>query len=182
MMKHFAAALLVSMLAPAVTSAETPYSPKKSSPSALIQHAVYDKVPIRMTQWNVTGTRQVVNGKRLDFEQSYDVPYWDMVQFFEDAYKNKQAVSVLDPDVFPHAKNPELKVYGTHSKGDVTFFSLGHPDLPYKFELQIRPDDQSKAVVVIQNAVYSNIYSGTMPARVGFKPAGKTAEIPFRWN
>ena len=181
-MKRILPVLFLATLWAANAHADTPYSPKKSSPSALIQGAMYDRVPIKLLQWNVTGTRSVVKGSRLDFEQSYDVPYWDMVAFFEDAYKNKKAVSILDPDVFPNAKNPELKVYGTHSRGDATFFTLGHPDLPYRFQLEIRSDDQSNAVVVIQNAVYSAIYSGTMPARIGFKPAGKAAEIPFRWN
>ena len=65
---------------------------------------------------------------------------------------------------------------------DQTNFTLGSPDLPYTFRLVVKPNDQSKAVVMLHNAVYANLYGGTMPARVGFKPAGDVATIAFQWE
>lgn len=162
--------------------AQQPYSPKKLSPSDVIQPATYERVPIRLPNYEVTSTRSVVDGNRLDFEQSYNVDFWDLIEFFESSYKERKPVSVLDPAVFPNANAPDLIVYGKHNTGGVANFTLGHPSLPYRFNLIVRSDDQSKAVVVIKNAVFSLIYSGLMPARAGFKPAGKTDEIPFRWN
>ena len=173
---------LASLAVASAAAAQTPYAPKKQAPSALIRPATYDRVPIRLKDWEVVQTRSVVNGQRLDFEQSYDVPYWDLVDYFEDAFKHQKPVSVLDPQMFPNARNPELRVYGTAKKGDRTLFTLGHPDLPYRFQLEVYSDDQSKAVVVIQNAVFSALYSGTMPARAPSKPAGNAEPVPFRFD
>lgn len=179
----FVATLATITLAATAVSAEQPYSPKKLSISDVIQPATYEAAPIRLPpEFRMTGTRSVVDGPRLDFEMSYDVDYWALVEYFEDHWKNRKPVSVLDPDVFPHAKNAELLIYGTHSNGASTFFTLGHPDLPYRFRLEIRSDDQSKAIVVVRNAVYSMVYGGVMPARTAFKPAGKADPVRFRWN
>ncbi len=174
-------ALAISLLFVSTAQAQ-PYSPKKMSPSELIQPATYERVPIRLKKWNVETTRSVVNGKRLDFEQTYDVDFWELVDYFEQAFEKREPVSILDPEVFPHANTPELIVYGRHGSGDYRNFTLGNPDLPYRFTLRVRPDDRSRAVVTIANAVYSAVYSGTMPARTPFKPAGKAKPIRFRWN
>lgn len=163
-------------------SAEAPYTPKKASIGDLIKQASYDRVPIKIPDFRLTNTRSVVNKQRLDFELSYDVDYWELIEWFEQHHKDHQPVSILDPEVFPNAKAPELRVYGKSGRGDFMKFTLGHPDLPYRFDLRIRPDEQSKAVVVVQNAIYSAIYSGLMPARAPFVPAGKTKTIPFRFN
>ena len=163
-------------------AADTPSSPRKASISDLIKTATYDRVPIRLNEFTLTNTRSVVNKQRLDFELTYDVNYWDLVAWFETHYKEKQPVSILDPDIFPNAKAPELRVYGKSGAGDQMNFTLGNPELPYRFDIRLRPNEQSKAVVTVHNAINSMIYSGLMPARAPFAPAGKTNTIPFRWN
>lgn len=163
-------------------TAQTPYSAKKLPPSEVIQTAAYERVPIKLMNWEVESTRSVMNRSRLDFEQTYDVDYWEMVDYFEKAFHSRDPVSILDPDVFPHAKTPELTIYGKHGSGDYRNFTLGNRDLPYRFTIEIRPDDRSRAVVTITNAVFSVVYGGTMPARAPFKPAGKAKPVRFRWN
>ncbi len=183
-MKTWATALILmaGTCCAATAFAEAPYSPKKTSIGDVIKTATYDTVPIKLSEFKLVATRSVVVKRRLDFELSYDVDYWELIEWFEASYKAKKFVSVLDPSIFPNAKAPELRVYGKSGSGDLMKFTLGNPDLPYRFDLSVRPDEQSKAVVVVQNAVYSAIYSGLMPARSPFAPAGKTKSIPFRWN
>ena len=183
-MKNWSCALflLTGMLCTSTVSAETPYSPKKASISEIIKSATYDRVPIQLTEFRLLGTRSVVHKQRLDFELSYDVDYWELIEWFETHYKERQPVTVLDPDIFPNAKSPELRVYGMSGSGDRMKFTLGNPDLPYRFDLRVHPDEQSKAIVTVHNAVYSAIYSGLMPARAPFTPAGKANPIAFRWN
>lgn len=162
-------------------AAEPPYAPRKLDASQLLNPSTYQHAPIRLDQWTLVGTDTVAHHSRLDFELRYDVDYWEMIEFFEDAWKHRKPVTVLDPDVFPNAKNPELIVFGTMVNGDKSRFTLGHPDLPYRFTIDVRPDDNAKAVVVVHNAIYSIIYSGVMPARTPFRPSG-AKEVPFRWN
>lgn len=170
------------MLTAQVATAQSPYAPQKASISDIIKPATYERVPIKLPEFQLVNTRMVVNKKRLDFELSYEVDYWELVEWFEAQWKAKKFVSILDPNIFPNANAPELRVYGKSGSGDFMKFTLGNPELPYRFDIRVRPDEQSKAVVVVQNAIYSVVYSGLMPARASFKPAGKTKEIPFRWN
>lgn len=173
--------LLASLIA-VDASAEAPYVPRQASPSQLIQAASYDEVPIQISMFPLVATRSVAAKGRIDFEQTYDVMVWDFVKSFEDAAEKQAAVAMLDASVFPNANHAELRVYGKGHHGEEVYFTLGHPDLPYTFRITVRGDDQSKAVVVIRNAVFAKVYGGTMPARVGFKPAGDGPTIPFLWE
>lgn len=183
-MKHWIVALLtVTMLgAASQASAQSAYSPKKASIADLIQPATYSRVPVHLLEHNPVRSTTVYDRGRLDFQSSYDVPYWDLISWIEERRSANKPITRLDPEAFPNANSPELKVFGSANVGTGMSFTLGNIELPYRISITIYPDDQSKAVVVVQNSVYALIYSGGVPARAPFKPAGNAKEIRFRWN
>ena len=175
------AALLTLAAAPA--SAETPYSAKAASISQLIQPARFKEVPIAFPDFTLTNTKSVATPHgRLDYELYYDVDYWEFVEWMEKNFRESKMVSALNTDVFPYVASRELKIVGRGESNGYMRFSMSSPQLPYRFDLRIRSDDQSKAVVVFGNALFATIYSGVTPSRAPFKPAGETRRIRFRWN
>ncbi len=183
-MKSIVAALVAAafLVGPITASANPPYAPKAATPSSLIQSSGYEEIPIKIILFDAIATRNVVNKGRVDFEQSYDVMMWDFVTAMEEAAKQQTAVAVVDASIIPNARKSELRVYGKSSNNNGMRFTLGSPDFPYTFQIDVSGDDQSKAVVTVRNATFAMIYGGTMPARVGFKPAGNAPEIPFRFE
>ena len=173
---------LLVMFATATAAAQTPYSAKKMSRSQLIKMATFDRAPVKL-EYPLISTRQAPDTRgRMNFEQTYDIPFTEFMETMEAAFKGKKPMSALDPARFPYAKTPQLIVYGFGQTGDGTRqITLGHKDVPFRVLLHIVPDEQNRAKVVIRNTVFSSIYSGVMPARTPFRPVGSDP-VSFRWN
>ena len=162
------------------TAQDKPYSAKVASYSSLLKPASYRESPLQL-QYTLVEARQVVRGPRLDFEHVYNVPYEQFVEEMTRAYTDQIAVSALRPGAIPYLQTSELFVFGMNETRDRGLrFTLGLKDVAMRFSFDVTPD-QNRTVVTIHNAVFSELYSGVMPARAGYKP--KDAEsVSFRWN
>src|SRR5690606_19108555 len=129
----------------------------------------YRESPLQL-KYPLLETRQVVRGPRLDFEHVYDVPYETFVKEMTDAYENHKPVSTLRPGAIPYLNVRELFIHGVNYNADnVLRLNLGIKDMPLRFSMDIVPD-QNRTIVTIHNAFFSELYSGVMPARAGYKP------------
>lgn len=172
--------LVVLLLSAPVVAQEKPYSARPADFSTLIKPATYRESPLQL-KYTLVETRQVVRGPRLDFEHVYDVPYDTFVKEMTEAYENHQPVSALRPGAIPYLNVRELFVHGVNYTGkDILRFNLGIKDMPLRFSLDVVPD-QNRTIVTIHNAFFSELYSGVMPARAGYKPKDARS-VPFRWN
>ncbi|MEZ4458901.1 MAG: hypothetical protein R3E66_04085 [bacterium] len=155
------------------------YSPKAADWSSLLKPANYSESPLKL-EFPELERRRVVNGSRVDFEHVYDVEYTELILYLESAYKEQRPVAAFRPGAIPYANVREALVLGTQS-GSVVKYTIGAVDLPIRFQIELRPD-REHTIVTFQNTVFSQLYSGVMPARVGYKPKDSTKQIPFRWN
>lgn len=181
MLKLKLAVLSLAMALPALASAQgAPYSPKAADYSSLLKPASYKESPLQLP-YPLIEARQVVNGPRLDFEHVYDVPYMQLIDELEKAFKGQEPLTMLRPGAIPYLNNAELYVMGISQtpSGDRRIV-LGMKDVALRFSFDVI-SDSGRSIVVIQNAIYSQLYSGVMPARAGYKPADAQS-VPFRWN
>ena len=165
-----------------LTAQETPYSPIKKDPGSLISLGTFSRSPVKLNDFTLVETKEVLVKNRLDFQQTYDVQFWDLVESMEKSYETRKPVSVLDEELVPNAKGGVLYIIGMGQTGKgATRLTLGDKNLPYKFVMDITPDDQSRAIVTVQSTVRSMIYGGSHPARAAFRPVG-AKRVKFRWE
>lgn len=177
-MKFLLVALLLAL--PTFASAQgAPYSPKAADWSSLLKPASYVESPLRLSYPEVE-RRRVVNGARMDFEHVYDVEYTELVQAFELAYKDRTPIMAFRPGAIPYANVTEALIVGIPTRGTARY-TIGALSLPLRFTIELRPE-QNRTVVTFQNSLSTQLYSGVMPVRVGYKPQDSKKQIPFRWN
>ena len=165
--------LLLLAFTNSVFAQDKPYTPKAASVGTLIQSSSYQESPILLS-FEELERKTVVNGRRLDFEHTYKVAYSEILDYFIAAFKEQKEISALRPEVVPHF------VVGIAPAGDTARFTLGSKEIPIRFTIDVRPDGYN-SVVTVQNAVFSQLFSGIMPARAGYKPTD-AKEVSFRWN
>lgn len=158
---------------------DKPYSPKPADWSSLLTPASYVESPLEL-EFPKIETRRVVNGARIDFEDVYDVDYTQLIIYLDNAYKNQTPVAVFRAGAIPYSNAKEAIVIGVQA-GNSVKYTIGSRDLPLRFTIEVRPD-KNHTIVTLQNAISSQLYSGLMPARAGYKPKDSTKQIPFRWN
>ncbi len=171
--------LILLAIAPAAFAQEKPYSPKPTDWSSLLKPATFKESPLQL-EFQEVEKRRVVNGTRLDFEHVYDIEFTELVKYFDEAYKERKTIKAFRPGAIPYANVSDAMVLGMQT-GNVVRYTIGAVDLPIRFSVELRPE-QNYTVVTFQNAIFSQLYSGVMPARVGYKPKDSTKEVPFRWN
>lgn len=172
------ALLLVFVAVPAFAQ-DKPYSPKAASIGQLINLANYQESPIQL-QYEELNRTTVTNGPRLDFEHTYAVEFGEFVETFAKAYQEHTAVTALRPESAPHIKDTTIFVVGMNKPSDTARFTLGSKSIPLRFTIDVRPDGDN-VIVTVHNAIYSQLFSGIMPARKGYLPTD-SKEVPFRWN
>lgn len=154
------------------------YSAQKMSTSQVVKLAVFDRAPMTFKH-TLVKTERVLVQNRLDFEQTYDVAYDVFLEELTKAYKKKQDIGTLDPNVYPNAKRPELRVVGLGK--NPARATLGAKDLYFRITFKLKSNAQGQAVVVLNSAIRSLIFGGAIPVRSSFRPIG-ASPIRFRWN
>lgn len=177
-MKFLFVALLLAMPASALAQ-NTPYSPKAADWSSLLKPAAYAESPLRLAYPEVE-RRRVTKGARMDFEHVYDVEFTELVKTLDQAYKDHTPIAAFRPGAIPYANVSEALVVGIQTGGNARY-TIGALNLPLRFSIELRPE-QNRTVVTFQNSIFSQLYSGVMPVRVGYKPKDSKKQIPFRWN
>jgi hypothetical protein len=158
---------------------EAPYSPKKFSRAELIDGGSFQKVPFTLP-WNLISTRLVSNQGREDFEQVYDERYDVVIGKLRDAYNEAQEIIEADGRALGNNQLTHLRVMGTAIEGQKSRFTLGQPALSQNIVIDVEPRGR-QTVIIVRSTAVRMVYSGVMPARAPFAPAG-AQPVPFRWN
>ncbi len=154
------------------------YTAQKMSTSQVIKLAVFDQAPMSFDH-PIVKTERILVRSRLDFEQTYDVDYETFLAELTKAYKKKKNIGKLDPNVYPNAKRPELRVVGMGK--DPVRATLGAKDLYFRISFNLKSNAQGQAVVILNSAIRSLVFGGAIPVRAPFRPVG-AKPVKFRWN
>jgi hypothetical protein len=171
--------LALALLAPSISHAQSPYSPIPPDTSKLMTTGRFERSPLRLPfpQDNVN---MVNRNSRMDFEHVYNIPITQLIQWLRDAKNQREGFDIIDASVYPAASGLRLKLSTVPevTGGSIVF---EHPTLSRRVILEVQPRG-SQTVVIFQNQVITDLFSGVMPARQGFLPAGTNTIVPFRWN
>jgi hypothetical protein len=170
----FLSCLLVSMTLTSVGFAQdgAPYAPHQHSRSELINFGTYDSPPLEF-DLKVVDVKQQPDGPHLNFVVTVDDDFASVVEFFQNAHREQTPAARLAPGIMPSQSTRELLVVG-HSTVDGASpwgFSLSGKQMSRRFSVDVS-DEGGKTVLTMRNLVISQLFSGVVPARVGFKPAG----------
>jgi hypothetical protein len=171
--------LATSMLIPAALLAQSPYAPLAPEPAVLLTNGRFERSPIKLPfpQDNVSS---ISRNNRIDFEHVYNVPFSDVMAWLRDPKNNKDGFELIDPAVYPAAAGYKFKLTTSlNANGGALVFE--HPTLSRRIILDFAPRG-AQTIVTFQNQVLTDLFSGVMPARQGFIPAGVDTIVPFRWN
>lgn len=172
--------LLLLLLVPSLATAQDkPYSPKAADWSSLLKPATYGESPLSLPYPEIE-RRRVVRGSRMDFEHVYDIEFTELVKALDLAYKEQKPITAFRPGAIPYAQVSQGIILGVGT-GTNARYTVGALDLPVRFTIELRPEG-NRTVVTFQNTVFSQLYSGVMPVRIGYKVKDGTKPVPFRWN
>lgn len=178
----FTAAILVASTASPL-HAETPWEPLKPNISAYVTDGIFDKSPLILpfTQVSVDAVLPDAYQPSQDFQHVYDASYEDVIAFFESEDARKNGVQIFDTSIFPEAKGLEVIVFGSQKEGNGMQYRMAHRQLSRDFTLIVEPlNGQTR--VTFKNVVLTNVSSGVMPARAGYKATTFKEPVPFNWN
>jgi hypothetical protein len=166
-------------LAPSALMAQSPYSPLAPDTAKLMTTGRFERSPIKLPfpQDNVAS---VARNSRQDFEHIYNVPFTEVMAWLQLPQNNKDGFEIIDPAVYPAAAGLKFKLMSAVSPTGGTLV-FEHPTLSRRIILEFIPRGAQTAVV-FQNQVLTDLFSGVMPSRQGFIPAGVDTIVPFNWN
>jgi hypothetical protein len=171
--------MMVASPAMAQSSAEVAHTPKVYPRAELINFGTYDKAPLTF-EWPVVDVRQEPIGNRLQFVITLDVDLTSAVDFFEGAFADQDPVATLAPGVLPFNTERDLVVVGHSASGNPASFTLSGTGTTRRFTIKLTGEG-SKTVVTLDNRMSSQLFSGVVPPRVGFQPAGASV-VNFLYN
>ncbi len=154
------------------------YTAQKMSPSQVIKLAEFDRAPMTFDH-PLVKTQRVLNQSRLDFEQTYDVDHDKFLTELQQAFEKKKDIGKLDPNVYPNAKKPQLRIIGMGKNPNRA--TLGAKDLYFRIMFDLKSNAQGQAVVVLNSSIRSLVFGGAIPVRASFRPVG-ASPVRFRWN
>ena len=178
-----ALALALALLAsPALAQSPegAPYTPRTYERSELIDFASYAEPPLELTL-NVVDTSREPHAKRLDFVFTLDMTYDEARSLLEDEYMQQEPLAHLGPGVMPFRQERGVHIIG-HSLGPnkPSTLTVGSANMTRRFVLKL-DERNGQAIIRLENVLRTRHYSGVMPARTPFQPAG-AKPIPFLWN
>lgn len=177
----FLAALLILLLFPfaAAAQSEAPYAPKVVAPSDLLLTDRFQSSPVSFP-WRLIAADRVSREGRFDFELLYDIEFSEVRETLREAYSNAEEVAQLNPGALRFTQVEDLRIAGMELGERRARLTLGHPDMEPVFRVELQADGP-RTRVIVANSTVTRQFSGFVPARAGFRPAG-AAPIPFRWN
>lgn len=163
--------------------AQTPWSPLKPNMSKYITDGIFDKSPIKLpfTQISVETITPDSAQTSQDFVHVFDAPYEEVITYLNSEDARKYGIEIFDTSVFPEAKGIKVRAIGSKQEDGGLELRFAHRKLSRDVLLLIVPQN-GQTHITFKNLVLTNISSGVMPARAGFKGDSLPNEIPFNWN
>jgi hypothetical protein len=149
-----------------------PYTPREYPRSELIDFGTYDSPPLEF-DFEMIDVKQQPEDTHVNFVMTLNADYATVVNYFKDAYTNQTPAARIAPGIMPFQTARELVVVG-HTSVDPTAqagFTLSGKEMTRRFTIEVN-DDAGKTILTMKNIVMSRLFSGVVPARTGFKPAG----------
>lgn len=173
--------LIFLLLVPAVASADddASYAPEKFSVDELIVTDRFDSAPLNFP-WERVSSERVPNRGRMDFALVYDVDYDTVYDYLHEAYSETEDFIELNAHAMRYADSPLLRIAGANFDENAGRITVGHPDMEPLFTVDVEPDG-NRTRFIIHNMLRTRQFSGFMPSRVDFAPAGADG-ISFRGN
>lgn len=173
--------LLAMLCVPVMAMAQdqAPYTPKRSAPADLVVTERFATPPLSFPWQELSSDRQLREG-RNDFVVVYDIPFAEVRQILEENYRAAEDFIQLRPGAVNYTSVDLMRIAGTElgsNRGNIT---IGHPDMALHFSVELEADGP-RTRVYISNRTAGRTFSGFVPSRVGFRPAG-AEQIPFRGN
>ncbi|MFU8802880.1 MAG: hypothetical protein ACNA8W_03625 [Bradymonadaceae bacterium] len=162
-----------------LSAQEAPYSPKKYDRAELISSGAFEKAPFTLP-WKLVSTRLVTVRAQQDFEHVYDERFDVIVSELHDAFREGQEIIEADGKALGDSGLTHLRIIGTQIDQGKARFTLGQPGLSQHIVIDAEPRGR-QTVITVRSSSFRMVYSGVVPARAPFTPAGAMA-IPFRWN
>lgn len=175
--------LLTLSASPAAAQDASPYSPLTPA-EAPLTNGQFSRSPLKLP-FPLASVRPVERNGRMDFEHVYDVPIAKVLEYIkpvrDPATKKMKAVQIFDPTVFPLAARSQFfcATQITDPQGGRAAFI--NSMVGRRFMLDIKAQGQ-QTIIIYENMVITNKYSGLMPARVGYHPAGVNKTLRYRFN
>ena len=163
----------------AAAEGDAPYTPKSFSIDELIVTEHFQSPPISFP-WERVSTDRVHQRGRLDFALTYDVDYDTVRDALERAARENQDVVVLEGGAIGYVDVSRLRIAGRSLGNHGGRITLGHPDMEPKLIVDIEADG-ARTQFIVQNHLRTRQFSGFVPSRIGFLPAG-AEPVPFRWD
>ena len=168
----------------ASAQSDAAYSPLRPNAATMLTTGEFKESPLKLpfAQRDVRSVSSK-RGNNINFEHTFDVPYDEVIAFFDDPKTRKDGVEILNPRVYPQGQGVKLRVKGLQDKKDGSReLRMAHETLSRDFVFTIRAAGPNQTKVVFKNIVYTTVASGLMPARTGFFPAFSDLLIPFDYN
>ncbi len=162
---------------------EEAYQPLRPNASRMLTTGEFKESPLELP-FAQSGVRSVaVSNGNVNFEHTLDVPYAEVLAFFDDPKNRKDGVEILNARVYPAGAGVKLRVKGFQDKKDGSRqIRMAHDSLSRDFVFTVSSMGGNKTKVEFKNIVYTAVGSGVMPARTGFYPAFSDMVIPFDYN
>lgn len=160
---------------------DAPYSPHHFSVGELVITDRFDEPPLAFP-WNQVASERSADRGRMDFELVYDVDYTTVRDDLQEAYDNAEGIITLEDEIFGYVEvdDEEMHLAGIGLQDDGGRITVGHPDMEPMFLVDVEPDG-SRTRFTIHNSLRSRQFSGFVPSRVEFQPAGADP-VPFRMD
>lgn len=162
-----------------VQAQQAPYSPTIVPNQDLILFDLYKSTPL-LFPWTEVSTGRVAARGRNDFEIIFDIDFQSARAAIQEAYKEGESIIGLSPEAGRHTEVTMLRIVGMDSGDEQTNITVSHRDIEHVFQARLEADGP-RTRVTVANSALTRTFSGFMPARANFTPAG-AKPIPFRWN
>jgi hypothetical protein len=160
------------LTSPASAQDAQPYAPREYSRSELINFGHYDHPPL-VFDFETIDVEQQPEAKHVNFVVTLDADFATVIAYFTDAHTNQTPAARIAPGIMPFQTMRELKVVGlTHANANnPAGFTLSSKAMTRRFTVEVS-DKGGRALLTMRDVVMSRLFSGVVPARSGFKPAG----------
>lgn len=175
--------LLTLSASPAAAQDASPYSALTPADAPLTT-GQFTRSPLKLP-FPLASVRSVERNGRMDFEHVYDVPVAKILDYIrptrDPQTKQLKTIQIFDPAVFPQAASGGFfcATQINDPNGGRAIFT--NSLVGRRFPVDIRGQGQ-QTVVIYENMVITNKYSGLMPARVGYQPIGVNKTLRYRFN
>lgn len=163
----------------AASTQQEPYAPTIVPTKDLMLLELFSSSPL-LFPWDELSTGRTPVRGRMDFEIIYDIDFQSAKAELLQAYEDHEEFIELSDVARHHTAVRALRIAGIDNNRGQLSITATHRDIEQVFQARLEPDGP-RTRVIVANSALTRTFSGFMPARVDFSPAG-AKPIPFRWN